>query len=47
MVGATDPLLDLFVVHSDADIAWVDGYLLPALGLPPERVATSQRLPLG
>ena len=47
MVGATDPLLDLFVVHSDADAAWVDGYLLPALGLPPQRVATSQRLPLG
>ena len=29
---------DLFVSHAESDSAWVRGHLLPALGLPPERV---------
>ena len=34
---------DVFVTHADADLAWVKGYLLPALGLPEERVMTPRR----
>lgn len=32
---------DLFVSYADADREWVDGYLLPALGLPADRVVTT------
>jgi hypothetical protein len=38
---------DLFVSHGPADGAWVRGYLLPALGLAPERVITSGDFRLG
>ena len=31
---------DVFVSHAETDRAWVQGYLLPALSLPPERVIT-------
>ncbi len=33
---------DLFVSYSRADRAWVHGYLLPALNLPPDRLITPQ-----
>lgn len=40
---------DVFVVHADvaADEAFVNGYLLPKLGLAPERVLRCQTLELG
>ena len=40
---------DVFVVHADAamDKAFVNGYLLPNLGLAPERVLRLQTLKLG
>ncbi len=40
---------DVFVVHADApaDEAFVNGYLVPNLGLPPERVLRLQTLELG
>jgi TIR domain-containing protein len=33
---------DLFISFADDDRDWVEGYLLPALGLPKERVVTGQ-----
>ncbi len=33
---------DLFISYARADLGWVYGYLLPALGLPPDRVVTAQ-----
>jgi formylglycine-generating enzyme required for sulfatase activity len=41
------PELDLFVVHATADAPFVRDYLLPALGLPHDRVLLSDDLPLG
>lgn len=38
---------DLFISHARADIAWVHGYLLPTLGLPPERIITEQNFARG
>jgi hypothetical protein len=38
---------DLFISHAAKDSEWVYGYLLPALGLPPERVVTPQDFYLG
>jgi hypothetical protein len=38
---------ELFVVHADADQPFVHGYLLPAVGLTPERVLLSSVLGLG
>ena len=38
-----DSTADLFVSHADADREWVAGYLLPALGLPAERVLTKDQ----
>ncbi len=38
---------DVFVVYADADEPFVHGHLLPALGLPAERVLLSSRLPPG
>jgi WD40 repeat protein len=38
--GSAPPAYDLFIVHADADRAWVDGYLKHALGLDPARVIT-------
>jgi WD40 repeat protein/energy-coupling factor transporter ATP-binding protein EcfA2 len=31
---------DLFIVHAEADRAWVEGYLKPALGVEPARLIT-------
>jgi hypothetical protein len=33
---------DLFISCAKADLIWVEGYLLPALGLPKERVITQE-----
>jgi WD40 repeat protein len=41
------PQYDLFVVHAEADRAWVDGYLKHALGLNPGRVMTPRDFRLG
>jgi tetratricopeptide (TPR) repeat protein len=41
------PEFDLFVVHAEADRAWVDGYLKPMLGLEPARVFTPRDFGLG
>jgi hypothetical protein len=40
---------DVFVVHTDAsrDVAFVEGYLLPSLGVPHERVFRLQSMALG
>lgn len=38
---------DVFVVHAAADESFVQGYLLPALDLPPERVLVPRTLELG
>ena len=38
---------ELFVIHAEADRAFVHGHLLPALGLAAERVLLSSGLPLG
>jgi energy-coupling factor transporter ATP-binding protein EcfA2 len=38
---------DLFICYAPADEAWVQGYLIPALGLPPERVLTRELFRLG
>ena len=37
----------LFIAHAPEDSAFVDGFLLPALGLPPAAVVLSSRLALG
>ena len=34
------PAHDVFVSYAEADAAWVEGYLLPTLGLPKEHVRT-------
>lgn len=38
---------DLFVLHAEADVTFVRGALLPALGLPRDRVLLLCELPLG
>jgi TIR domain len=38
---------ELFIIHAEADRAFVHGHLLPALGLAAERVLLSSGLPLG
>src|SRR4051812_22930761 len=45
--GSAASVYDLFVVHADADRAWVDGYLKHALGLDPARVFTPRDFRLG
>ncbi|HWU85953.1 MAG TPA: SUMF1/EgtB/PvdO family nonheme iron enzyme [Kofleriaceae bacterium] len=47
MDSSTTPELDLFIVHAEADAAFVRGYLLPALELPRDRVLLVDELPLG
>ena len=37
-----NPACDLFISHADTDRVWVEGFLLPALGLSPERVITKR-----
>jgi hypothetical protein len=41
--SGSGPPYDLFVVHSKTDQDWVQGYLVPALGLPPGRVLTAEQ----
>jgi len=41
------PQHDLFIVHAEADRAWVDGYLRHAVGLDPARVLTPRDFRLG
>ena len=41
------PVYDLFIIHADADRAWVEGYLKPILGLEPGRVITPGNFKLG
>src|SRR5512140_3154735 len=38
---------DLFILHADADASFVPGYLLPALGLPADRVLLPSTFKLG
>ena len=40
MVEEEKHTYDLFISYTEADKAWVEGYLLPALGLPLERIVT-------
>ncbi len=47
MTGQADYTYDLFISYTEADRAWVQGYLLPGLGLPPERVIIPQDFRLG
>ena len=37
----------LFVAHVSTDLPWVEGYLIPALDLPPDRVLTPRRFEPG
>jgi hypothetical protein len=37
---AEPPTYDLFIVHAEADRAWIDGYLKPAVGVEPARLIT-------
>jgi hypothetical protein len=45
--GAITFAYDVFVVHAAADESFVQGYLLPELGLPPERVLVPRTLMVG
>ena len=47
MDSSITPELDLFIVHADADSAFVREYLLPKLDLPDDRVLLVDELPLG
>ena len=38
--GGQDRSYDLFIIHAKADRSWVDGFLRPALGVAPGRLAT-------
>jgi hypothetical protein len=42
MAEGDKPTYDLFISYAEGDRAWVEGYLLPALGMPAERVITHQ-----
>jgi hypothetical protein len=46
-VAATSFVYDAFVVHAAADESFVQGYLLPELGLAPERMLVPSTLALG
>ena len=46
-VTAVEPAHDLFVIHAEADAWFVQGVVLPAMGLAPERVRLVSTLPLG
>jgi WD40 repeat protein len=49
MAETSDFCYDLFVVHADtdADRAWVDGYLIHALGVEPDRLILPRTFALG
>jgi hypothetical protein len=38
---------DLLISHADADRAWVDGFLIPELGLDSDRIIRRSRFRLG
>ncbi len=40
MADQAERVYDVFISYAQTDRTWVEGYLLPALGLPPERVIT-------
>jgi len=42
MADQAECTCDLFISYAEADRAWVEGYLLDALGLPPDCVITRQ-----
>ena len=42
-----EPTYDLFIVHADADRAWVDGYLRHVVGVEPARLITPHAFKLG
>lgn len=33
---------DLFIVYADENADWVEGFLIPAIGVPPERILTKE-----
>jgi hypothetical protein len=47
MVDQPDDRYDLFISYAEADRAWVQGFLLPTLGLPEEHTITPQDFRLG
>ncbi len=42
-----EPTYSLFIIHAPEDEAWVQSYLIPAVGLPAERLILSSRFRLG
>lgn len=45
-LDSAPPVLELFIAHAAADRAFVEGFLLPELGLPPDKVRfVAQRSP--
>ena len=47
MIAQVDWEFDLFALYANADAAWVNGYLLPTLGLPSPRIITEEHFGLG
>src|SRR5271165_6206992 len=47
MAEPSETRYDLFIVHADADRAWVDGYLRPAVGVESARLITPRDFTLG
>ena len=47
MDSAREACYDLFILHADADRAWVDGYLKHAIGVDTTRLVTRQGFTLG
>src|SRR5271157_4981862 len=47
MAEPAEARYDLFIVHAEADQAWVDGYLRHALGIEPGRLITPRGFQLG
>ena len=47
MAVRTEHSFDLFVVHADADSAWVQGYFIPALGVPKSLITTEEQFSPG
>lgn len=41
------PNYDLFIVYADDDADWVEGFLIPSLGVPSERIITKDGLQPG
>ncbi len=36
------PNYDFFIVYADDDANWVEGFLIPSLGLPSDRIITKE-----